>query len=210
MLLLGLSKPLHRNLRSDFLRELVNGFLWQPGPPEIGVTIGPGATVFTRMRRSASSAAAVRAKERSAAFVRLRTGPRSIFAVCHAGIQDDRRALIQQRQCFLNREIRSLDVNSNCSSYELSDVSASGANFTTPAFTNNTSMLPSFCETFPHTNLSKSTACQYIPLAPPLRHSRSFNRLHLRFFVHPHPTLTVSPAVILIGFGYSTLYQAEE
>jgi len=36
---------------------------------KIGVTIGPGATVFTRMPRPASSAAAVRAKERNAALV---------------------------------------------------------------------------------------------------------------------------------------------
>src|SRR2546425_6006089 len=37
--------------------------------PKIGVTIGPGATVFTRMPRPANSAAAVLARERSAAFV---------------------------------------------------------------------------------------------------------------------------------------------
>ena len=35
----------------------------------IGVTIGPGATVLTRMPRPASSAAVVRAKERSATLV---------------------------------------------------------------------------------------------------------------------------------------------
>jgi hypothetical protein len=40
-----------------------------PVLPKIGVTIGPGATVFTRMPRSANSEAAVRAKERKAAFV---------------------------------------------------------------------------------------------------------------------------------------------
>src|SRR5438270_7857111 len=40
-----------------------------------------------------------------------------------------------------------LMLMSNCSSYVLSDVSASDANFATPAFTNNTSILPSFCET---------------------------------------------------------------
>ena len=36
---------------------------------KIGVTIGPGATAFTRMPRSTSSAAAVLARERNAAFV---------------------------------------------------------------------------------------------------------------------------------------------
>ena len=36
---------------------------------KIGVEIGPGATVLTRMPRPASSAAVVRAKERSAALV---------------------------------------------------------------------------------------------------------------------------------------------
>jgi hypothetical protein len=40
-----------------------------PVLPKIGVTIGPGATAFTRMPRPASSAAAVLARERSAAFV---------------------------------------------------------------------------------------------------------------------------------------------
>src|SRR6266550_6053968 len=36
---------------------------------------------------------------------------------------------------------------SNCSSYTLSVVSANGTNFAIPAFTDNTSILPSFCET---------------------------------------------------------------
>src|SRR5438105_10453890 len=36
---------------------------------------------------------------------------------------------------------------SNCSSYRLSEVSANGANFATPAFTNQTSILPNFFET---------------------------------------------------------------
>src|ERR1700736_2148253 len=40
-----------------------------PVLPRIGVTIGPGATAFTRMPRPASSLAAVLARERSAAFV---------------------------------------------------------------------------------------------------------------------------------------------
>ena len=40
-----------------------------PFRSRIGVTIGPGATVFTRMPRPTSSAAVVRAKERSAALV---------------------------------------------------------------------------------------------------------------------------------------------
>src|SRR5437870_9068940 len=66
---LGLPKPLHRNLRNYFLREFIDGFLRQSVLPKIGVTIGPGATVFTRMPRPANSAAAVLARERSAAFV---------------------------------------------------------------------------------------------------------------------------------------------
>ena len=40
-----------------------------PVLPKIGITIGLGATMFTRMPRPASSAAAVRPKERSAALV---------------------------------------------------------------------------------------------------------------------------------------------
>ena len=40
-----------------------------PVLPKIGVTMGPGATVFTRIPRPASSAAAVLARERRAALV---------------------------------------------------------------------------------------------------------------------------------------------
>ena len=40
-----------------------------PVRPKIGVTIGPGATVFTRIPRSTSSAAAVLANDRNAALV---------------------------------------------------------------------------------------------------------------------------------------------
>ena len=80
--------------------------------PKIGVTIGPGATVFTRMPRPTSSAAAVLARERSAALVaEYALVPALTCAVCHAGIQDDRRTVIQQRQRFLDREVRSLDVD---------------------------------------------------------------------------------------------------
>src|SRR2546425_1143213 len=50
-----------------------------------------------------------------------------------------------------------LMLMSNCSSYTLSDVSASGANFATPAFTNNTSILPNFRETSAY-NLSTSVS----------------------------------------------------
>src|SRR5246127_875184 len=41
----------------------------RPVRPNIGVTIGPGATALTRILRSTSSAAAVRANDRRAAFV---------------------------------------------------------------------------------------------------------------------------------------------
>ena len=52
--------------------SLANSSMASFGSPvlsKIGVTMGPGATVFTRMPRPTSSAAAVRAKERSAALV---------------------------------------------------------------------------------------------------------------------------------------------
>src|SRR2546429_4106461 len=50
---------------------------------------------------------------------------------------------------------------SNCSSKRLSGVSASGANFATPAFTNKTSILPNFCDTSAYnraTSLSFATS----------------------------------------------------
>ena len=102
---LGLSKPLHRNLRDDVLREFIDGFL-SAGRSfrKIGVTIGPGATALTRMPRPTSSAAAVLARERSAALVaEYALAPDGTLAVRHAGIQDDRRAVIQERQRLLNR-----------------------------------------------------------------------------------------------------------
>ena len=42
---------------------------------------------------------------------RIRAGSRVACAVRHAGIQDDRRAVIQERQRFLDGEVRSLDVD---------------------------------------------------------------------------------------------------
>jgi hypothetical protein len=66
---LRLSKPLHRHILEQFVRELIEASFGSPVLSRIGVTIGPGATAFTRMPRPTSSAAAVLARERIAAFV---------------------------------------------------------------------------------------------------------------------------------------------
>jgi hypothetical protein len=77
----------------------------------IGVTIGPGATVLTRMLRPASSAAGVRAKERSVALLaEYALVPCGTCLARNAGIQNDRRAVIQQWQGFLDGEVRSHHV----------------------------------------------------------------------------------------------------
>jgi|GEM_PF-6880079 hypothetical protein len=73
--------------------------------------------------------------------------PNGALTVRHAGIQNDRHTIIQQGQCFLDGEVCSLDSDVKLLVVRASDVSARGANFATPAFTNNTSILPSFCET---------------------------------------------------------------
>src|SRR5216110_971357 len=56
---LRLAQPLHGHLGNDFLCEFIDGFFGSPVFPKMGVTIGPGATVFTRIPRPTSSAAAV-------------------------------------------------------------------------------------------------------------------------------------------------------
>ena len=64
-----LTKTLHGVGFQNALRKVVDGLLWQAGSAKIGVTIGPGATVFTRIPRSTSSAAAVLANDRNAALL---------------------------------------------------------------------------------------------------------------------------------------------
>src|SRR2546425_5264459 len=119
-----------------------------PALPKIGVTIGPGATVFTRMPRPTSSAAAVRAKERSAALVaEYALAPTLPLLSTTLVLRMIEAPSFRNGSAFCMVKYAPLMLMSNCSSYTLSDVSASGANFATPAFTNNTSILPSFCET---------------------------------------------------------------
>src|SRR6266487_1450118 len=119
-----------------------------PVLPKIGVTIGPGATVFTRMPRPASSAAAVRAKERSAAFVaEYALVPAVPFLSATLVFKMIDAPSLSNGSAFWIVKYAPLMLMSNCSSYRLSGVSASGANFATPAFTNSTSIFPSFCET---------------------------------------------------------------
>ena len=76
----------------------------------IGVTIGPSATALTRIPRPASSAAVVLAKERSFGC-RIRAGPCRTCLASNAGIQNDRRAVIQQKQGFLDREVGSFNID---------------------------------------------------------------------------------------------------
>src|SRR6266849_5138184 len=129
-----------------------------PVLPKIGVTIGPGATVLTRMPRPASSTAAVRAKERSAAFVaEYALAPAVPFRSATLVFKMIDAPSFSSGRTFWIVKYAPLILISNCSSYVLSDVSASGANFATPAFTNKTSILPSFCETSAN-SLSRSAS----------------------------------------------------
>src|SRR5216684_4837591 len=129
-----------------------------PVLPKIGVTIGPGATVFTRMPRPANSAAAVLARERSAAFVaEYALAPVVPLLSATLVFKMIDAPSFSNGSAFWSVKYAPLMLMSNCSSYTLSAVSASGANFATPAFTNNTSILPSFCETSAY-NLSRSVS----------------------------------------------------
>src|SRR6266436_5022321 len=129
-----------------------------PVLPKIGVTIGPGATAFTRMPRPTNSAAAVLAKERSAAFVaEYALAPAVPVLPATLVFKMIDAPSFSRGSAFWIVKYAPLMLISNCSSYRLSDVSASGANFATPAFTNSTSILPSFCETSAY-NLSTSVS----------------------------------------------------
>src|SRR5947207_9859437 len=120
----------------------------RPVLPKMGVTIGPGATVLTRMPRSASSAAAVRAKERNAALVaEYALVPAVPLLSATLVFRMMEAPSFSSGSAFWMVKYAPLILMSNCSSYVLSDVWARGANLATPAFTNNTSILPSFCET---------------------------------------------------------------
>src|SRR5438067_9256549 len=79
---------------------------------KIGVAIGPGATVLTRMPRPASSAAVVRARDRNAALVAAYTlAPAVPFWSTTLVFRMNRRAIIQQRQRFLDGEVCSFDID---------------------------------------------------------------------------------------------------
>src|SRR5712692_1379681 len=142
---LGLPESLHRNPRNYIFRELVHGFLRQTSLSKEGGDNRPGATVFTRMPRPTSSPAAVRARERSAALVAayalvpgepLRSTT-LVFKIIEA-------PSFRKGSAFWMVKYAPLILVSNCSSKALSEVSAKGANFAMPAFTNKTSILPSF------------------------------------------------------------------
>ena len=74
-------------LLDEAVRTIGNGMV----AIQADVTIGPGATVLTRMPRPTSSAAAVRVRDRN--------------AVGHAGVQNDRCTVVEEGQCLLNREV---------------------------------------------------------------------------------------------------------
>src|SRR5712664_69292 len=141
-----------------------------PVLPKMGVTIGPGATVFTRIPRPTNSAAAVLAKERSAALV-------AEYALAPAVPVESATLVFKMMEApsfssgsaFWIVKYAPLMLMSNCSSNKLSDVSANGANFATPAFTNNTSILPNFFETSAYSlSMSASLATSACTASTPL------------------------------------------
>src|SRR5216684_2720020 len=141
-----------------------------PVLPKIGVTIGPGATVFTRIPRPTSSAAAVLARERSAAFVaEYALVPAVPWLSATLVFKMIDAPSFSRGSAFWIVKYAPLMLMSNCSSYTLSDVSASGENFATPAFTNNTSILPSFFETSVYSlSMSASLATSVCTASTPL------------------------------------------
>src|SRR6266852_582231 len=141
-----------------------------PVLPNIGVTIGPGATVFTRIPRSTSSAAAVLAKERNAAFVaEYALAPAIPVLPATLVFKMIDAPSFSSGSAFWIVKYAPLMLMSNFSSYRLSDVSASGANFATPAFTNNTSILPNFFETSAYSlSMSASLATSACTASTPL------------------------------------------
>ena len=109
-----------------------------------GVSMKPGLTAFTRMRRSFKSVVQVRANERTAAFVALYTlFAGNPFAGDDGRIQDDRGAIRQQRQRLLHREQEAFHIDVEDRVIVLLSDLAEGAYFATPAFANTISSCPS-------------------------------------------------------------------
>src|SRR6266567_2953446 len=110
--LFRLSKTLHWNLRKELLRKFIEGFLWQPGPPKDRRNNWPrrdrvDADAAPRQLRGCCS----RQRTQRRFGCRVRAGACSTCLARNAGIQDDRGAVIQQRQRFLDREVRSFDID---------------------------------------------------------------------------------------------------
>src|SRR5258708_3127193 len=109
---LRLSEPLHRNLRKELLRKLVEDLLWQPGPPEDRRDNWPWRDRIDTDAAPYQFRGYGSCQRTQCRFgCRVRGGPRTTFLTGYAGIQDDRRAVIQKWQRFLDGEIRSLDVD---------------------------------------------------------------------------------------------------
>ena len=77
-----------------------------------GVSVAPGLTALTRILRSRNSLAHVRANERTAALIAAYT-PMPSAAASRGGrrVQDDRAAVVEQRQRLLHREDDALEVD---------------------------------------------------------------------------------------------------
>ena len=82
-----------------------------PGRSSPGVSVEPGTMVLTRIAAAVSSAAQVRAKDRTAALDAAYTPNAGVpRAAAVDPVEDDRGAVVQQRQRLLHREQRALDV----------------------------------------------------------------------------------------------------
>jgi hypothetical protein len=76
-----------------------------------GVSIGPGLTALTRMRRSLSSVAHLQAKRAHGSFSsRVNAESREPFDVDDGGVQDDSSAVGHQRKSLLHSECDRLNV----------------------------------------------------------------------------------------------------
>jgi hypothetical protein len=107
-----LSKPLHWNWRNELLRKFIDGFFWKPGPLNDRRDDRPwrdrvDADAAPRQFRGCGS----RQRTQRRFACRIRAGPCGTCLARNAGIQNDRRAVIQQWQGFLDGEVRSHHVD---------------------------------------------------------------------------------------------------
>lgn len=107
-----------------------------------GVSVGPGLTALTRMRRSLRSAVHVRANERTAALLALRPLSQRILACRNRRSEDGGRAIWQQWKRLLHREKDAFHIDVEYGLERFLREVPSGAYLVIAAFANTTSSLP--------------------------------------------------------------------